>query len=72
MFEEAEHLKLAEDTLRGDERLEHIGQFLECHAPAIARVRHRPATKQRTLLHYIKLILNILLVHKRPRVKMIV
>lgn len=50
MFEEAEHLELSEDALGGDERLEHIWQFLERHPPAIARVCHRPKTKEKNIV----------------------
>ena len=42
MLEEAEHLELAKDPFRGNERLEHVGHLLESDAFAIARICHRP------------------------------
>lgn len=50
MFEEAEHLELAEHPLGGDEALEDVGQFLERHPPAVSGVRHRPVTDTTSVL----------------------
>ena len=45
VLEKAEHFNFAKDPSTGDEVLENIGNFFQCHHLAIARIRHRPAEK---------------------------
>lgn len=47
VLEEAQHFQLSEDALRGDERLEHIGQLLQRHSTTVARICHGPARRQK-------------------------
>lgn len=42
MLEETQHFQLPEYTFRWDERLKHIGKFLECNSSAIAGICHCP------------------------------
>lgn len=47
VLEEAQHLQLAEHTLRGHERLENVGQLLECDPASITRIGDSPANEKR-------------------------
>ncbi len=42
VLEEPHHLELSEDALGADRALEHVGQLLERHPLAVARISHRP------------------------------
>lgn len=46
VLKEAEHFELPEHTLRWDERLEHVGKFLERNAAAIAGICHCPVRRK--------------------------
>lgn len=46
VLEETQHFQFPKHTLRRDERLKHVREFLERHPTSIARICHGPAIRE--------------------------